>query len=43
MQNNVVIKTSYGNIADKLVEFTEKENIDFVIMGLNPLKGIQKL
>lgn len=43
MKNNVVIKTSYGNIADKLVEFTEKENIDFVIMGLNPLKGISKI
>jgi len=43
MKNNVVIRTSYGNIADKLIEFTEKENIDFVIMGLNPLKGISKI
>jgi|GEM_PF-917978 len=41
--NNIEIKTSYGNIADKLIEFVEKENINFVIMGLNPLKGISKI
>ena len=41
--NNIEIKTSYGNIADKLIEFIEKEDIDFVIMGLNPLKGISKI
>lgn len=41
--NNIEIRTSYGNIADKLIEFIEKEDIDFVIMGLNPLKGISKI
>lgn len=41
--NNIEIRTSYGNIADKLIEFIEKEDIDFVLMGLNPLKGISKI
>ena len=41
--NNIEIRTSYCNIADKLIEFIEKEDIDFVIMGLNPLKGISKI
>jgi len=40
---NIEIKTSIGDIADKLIEFNEKEGIDFVVMGINPLKGISKI
>jgi nucleotide-binding universal stress UspA family protein len=39
----ISVKILYGAIAEKVIEFAEQENIDLLVMGTNPLKGISKI
>ncbi|MDQ4073234.1 MAG: universal stress protein [Thermoproteota archaeon] len=42
-EKKISIKISYGAIAERVIEFAEQENIDLLVMGTNPLKGISKI
>ena len=41
--NNTDITILYGNPADQIIKFVDKNNIDLVIMGTNTLQGISKI